>query len=42
MNLFISDIFDKIANVAGKLMRYNKEGTLTSCVNLPAGKAGST
>jgi histone H2B len=30
MNSFISDIFDKIANEAGKLVRYNKKGTLTS------------
>src|SRR6056300_1889062 len=30
MNSFISDIFDKIANEAGKLVRYNKTGTLTS------------
>ncbi len=29
-NSFISDIFDKIANEAGKLVRYNKKGTLTS------------
>ena len=30
MNSFISDIFDKIANEAGKLVRYNKKGTLSS------------
>ena len=30
MNSFITDIFDKIANEAGKLVRYNKKGTLTS------------
>ncbi len=30
MNSFISDIFHKIANEAGKLVRYNKKGTLTS------------
>ena len=30
MNSFISDIFDKIANEAGKLVRSNKKGTLTS------------
>ena len=30
MNSFIMDIFDKIANEAGKLVRYNKKGTLTS------------
>ncbi len=30
MNLFITDIFDKIANEAGKLVRYNKKGTLSS------------
>lgn len=30
MNSFISDIFDKIANEAGKLVRYKKENTLTS------------
>ena len=30
MNSFISDIFDKIANEAGKLVRYNKKGTLIS------------
>ena len=29
MNSFITDIFDKIANEAGKLVRYNKKGTLT-------------
>ena len=30
MNSFITDIFDKIANEAGKLVRYNKKGTLSS------------
>ena len=30
MNSFITDIFDKIANEAGKLVRYNKTGTLSS------------
>ena len=30
MNSFITDIFDKISNEAGKLVRYNKKGTLTS------------
>ena len=34
MNSFISDIFDKIANEAGKLVRYNKKviGTVGSAV----------
>ena len=36
MNSFISDIFDKIANEAGKLARYNKKGTLTSREIQPA------
>ena len=30
MNSFITDIFDKIANEDGKLVRYNKKGTLSS------------
>jgi len=30
LNSFISDIFDRIANEAGKLVRYNKKSTLTS------------
>ena len=30
MNSFITDIFDKIANEAGKLVRYSKKGTLSS------------
>ena len=30
MNSVITDIFDKIANEAGKLVRYNKKGTLSS------------
>jgi histone H2B len=30
MNSFINDIFDRIATEAGKLVRYNKKGTLTS------------
>ena len=30
VNSFISNIFDKIVNEAGKLVRYNKKGTLSS------------
>ena len=30
MNSFINDIFAKIAGEAGKLVRYNKKGTLSS------------
>jgi hypothetical protein len=43
MNSFITDIFDKIANEAGKLVRYNKKGTLPRdpdrCSPHPAGRA---
>ena len=30
MNSFINDIFERIASEAGKLVRYNKKGTLSS------------
>ena len=30
MNSFINDAFERIANEAGKLVRYNKKGTLSS------------
>merc|ERR1711991_1153842 len=30
MNSFINDIFDRIATESGRLVRYNKRGTLTS------------
>ena len=30
MNSFVNDIFDRIATEAGRLVRYNKRGTLTS------------
>ena len=30
MNSFVNDIFDRIATEAGRLVRYNKRGTLSS------------
>ena len=30
MNSFINDIFDRLANESGKLVRYNKKGTISS------------
>jgi hypothetical protein len=30
MNSFINDIFDRVCGEAGKLVRYNKKGTLSS------------
>ena len=30
MNSFINDIFEKVSNEAGKLVRYNKKSTLSS------------